>query len=128
MANMYRKQKVTDHANERRFSFVAQIPTPEGGFASILDAIKAWHCYNTSMQRPERGQRPGERGAQRWNFESMQIAEGFRLRFGGEIGGTDERAPQVSPQQTSPQGDTARQCRDDIRGRRAPVVVRRKRG
>ena len=99
MANMYRKQKVTHHANERRFSFVAQIPAPEGGFASILDAIKAWHCYNTSMQRPERGQRPAEQGARRGSFESMQIAEGFRLRFGGEIGDTDERAaPQASPQ------------------------------
>jgi hypothetical protein len=96
MANMYRKQKVTDHANERRFSFVAQIPAPEGGFASILDAIKAWHCYNTSMPRPERGQRPGEH---------------------------ERAAPQASPQD-----DTARQCRDDIRGRRAPVAVRRKRG
>jgi len=124
MADMYRKQNVTDRANERRFSFVAQIPAPEGGFVSISDAIKAWHCYSTSMQRPERGQRPGEQGARRWSFESKQIAEDFRLRFGDEIGGTDEgAAPQASPE-----ADTAHQCRDDIRGRRAPVAVRRKRG
>jgi hypothetical protein len=124
MANTYRKRKVTDRANERRFCFVAQIPAPEGGFASILDAIKAWHCYSASMQRPWIGQRPNRQPVKRWSFESMQIAEGFRLRFGGETGSASEETMPAA----SAQRDTARQCCDDIRGRRAPAAVRRKRG
>jgi hypothetical protein len=122
MANTYRKSKVTDRANERRFCFVAQIPAPEDGFASILDAIEAWHCYSASMQRPGIGRRPNGQNVKRWSFESMQIAEGFRLRFGGEIGSASEgTTPGPSAQR-----DAARQCCDEIR--RAPAAVRRKRG
>jgi hypothetical protein len=122
MANMYRKRKMTEHATERHFRFVVQIPVPEGGFASALDAMKAWHCYNASMQRP--GISPGDQGVTRWSFESMQIAEGFRLRLGGELGSARDTTTRQAPSRN----DAARQCCDEISGPSTPAEVRRNRG
>jgi hypothetical protein len=85
MANLYRKRRVTDRANERHFPFVVQIPVPEGGFASTLDAINAWHCYSKNVQRYGMRRHIGDREIRRWCFESLEIAEAFRLRFGGEL-------------------------------------------
>jgi hypothetical protein len=122
MANMYRKRKMTDRATERHFRFVVQIPVPEGGFASALDAMKAWHCYSASMQRPAIS--PGDHGVTRWSFESMQIAEEFRLRFGGELGSARDTTIRQAPSRD----DAARQCCDEISGPSTPAEVRRKRG
>jgi hypothetical protein len=85
MANLYRKRKVTDRANERHFPFVVQISVPDGGFASTLDAINAWHCYSKTVQRHGMRQHIGDQELRRWCFESLEIAKAFRLRFGGEI-------------------------------------------
>jgi hypothetical protein len=124
MDTMYRKRKATDRVNERHFAVVVQIPTPDGGFASTLDAVKAWRCYGASVQRLGIYQRSSERDIRRWSFESMQIAEGIRLRFGDEIDSACEgTAPLVSSRK-----DPARRRSDKVRKQSALAEVRRKRG
>jgi hypothetical protein len=124
MANTYRKRKVTDRVNERHFAVVAQIPMPDGGFASTLEAVKAWRCYGASVQELGTRQRPSEQDIGRWSFEIMQIAEEFQLRFGGEIDSPHER----TALRGSSQNDPARQSFDKIHERSALAKVSRKRG
>jgi hypothetical protein len=85
MGNLSRKKKVAAHVNERNFPFVVQIAVPDDGFGSKLDAINAWHRYSKSKQRRGRPQFLGKKKFWRWCFTSLEIAEKFRQRFGGEI-------------------------------------------
>lgn len=85
MGNLFRKKKMASRINERKFPFIVQVPVPDGGFGSTLDAINAWHCYSKHRQRRGHRQHLGEQHFWRWCFESVEIAERFQRRFGGEI-------------------------------------------
>ncbi len=85
MGNLFRKKKMASCVNERKFPFIVQIAVPDGGFGSTLDAINAWHRYSKQRQRRGHRQHLGEQHFWRWCFESLEIAERFQRRFGGEI-------------------------------------------
>jgi hypothetical protein len=85
MGHSARKRKMIARVNERRFPFVVQIAVPEGGFGLTLDAINAWHRYTKNLQRRTRPQHRGQQRFGRWCFESLEVAEKFKARFGGEI-------------------------------------------
>lgn len=85
MGNLFRKRKMASRINERKFPFIVQVPVPDGGFGATLDAINAWHCYSKHRQRRGHRQHLGEQHFWRWCFESVEVAERFQRRFGGEI-------------------------------------------
>jgi hypothetical protein len=85
MGRLFRKMKTVARANERNFPFIVQIAVPDGGFGAALGAINAWHRYSKNRQRQGSRQSIGEQDCWRWCFESAEIAEKFRQRFGGEI-------------------------------------------
>jgi hypothetical protein len=85
MGNLFRKKKIASRINERNFPFVVQVPVPDVGFGPTLDAINAWHCYSKHRQRRGHRQHLGEQHFWRWCFESVEVAERFQRRFGGEI-------------------------------------------
>jgi hypothetical protein len=84
MGHPSRKRKMASRVDERRFPFVVQIAAPEDGFGLMLDAINAWHRYTKVRQHRARPQR-GKQRFGRWCFVSLEIAEKFKARFGGEI-------------------------------------------
>jgi hypothetical protein len=83
--NAFRKRKMTMPVNERKFPFIVQIAVPDGGFGYKLDGINAWHHYSRNKQRQGKRQTIGGQEYRRWCFESLECAEMFRRRFGGEI-------------------------------------------
>ena len=80
-----RRRKTTVRVGLRRCPFVVQILMPEGGFGLRLDAINAWHLYTKNKQRRARPHQVGQQKFGRWCFESLEAAEKFNERFGGEI-------------------------------------------
>jgi hypothetical protein len=81
----FSRKKRPARVSERRFRFVVQIAVPAGGFGSVLNAINAWHRYTKNMQRRARPPHSGEEKFSRWCFESLEVAQKFTQRFGGEI-------------------------------------------
>jgi hypothetical protein len=85
MGRLFRRMKTVARANERNFPFIVQIAVPDGGFGAALGSINAWHRYSKNRQRPGSRQRIGAQDCWRWCFESVEIAQKFQQRFGGEI-------------------------------------------
>ena len=79
------RTKTYARVNERKFPFVVQIAVPDGGFGCTLDAINAWHFYSKNGQRFGQRQDVGEQQFWRWCFATREVAELFKLRFGGEM-------------------------------------------
>jgi hypothetical protein len=80
-----RKRKMAASVNERRFPFVVQIAMPEDGFGLMLGTINAWHRYTKNKQRRAHLRDVGQQKFGYWCFQSLEIAERFRERFGGAI-------------------------------------------
>jgi hypothetical protein len=85
MTDLLRMRKMTVRVNERGSPFVVEIAVLDGGLECTLAAVNAWHHYNAGS----RGRRQHDlTGAQRfwgWCFDSIEIANAARQRFGGEI-------------------------------------------
>jgi hypothetical protein len=102
MGNLSRKRNIAAYVNERNFPFVVQIPVPDDGFGSRLDAINAWHRYSKNKQRRGRPQSLGEKKFWRWCFKEFESADKFRQRFGGEVvSGLVRRVDRQSPKRAS---------------------------
>jgi hypothetical protein len=102
MGNLSRKRNIAAYVNERNFPFVVQIPVPDDGFGSRLDAINAWHRYSKNKQRRGRPQSLGEKKFWRWCFKEFESADKFRQRFGGEVvSGPVRRVDRQSPKRAS---------------------------
>jgi hypothetical protein len=70
-------------AKGRRLRF--RIEEPGAGFGSTLDAINAWHRYSKNKQVRIRAQYVGQQKFCRWCFKTLESAERFKQRFGGEV-------------------------------------------
>jgi hypothetical protein len=85
MGHSSRKRKTTVRVGARRWPFLVQIAVPEAGFGLKLDAINAWHRYTKIKQRRAQPHQAGPKKFGRWCFETLESAERFKERFGGEI-------------------------------------------
>jgi hypothetical protein len=85
MGHSSRKRKTTVRIGAQRWPFVVQIAVPEGGFGPKLDAINAWHRYTKIKQRRAQPHQAEPKKFGRWCFETLESAERFRKRFGGEV-------------------------------------------
>jgi hypothetical protein len=85
MGHSSRKRKITVRIGAQRRPFVVQIAGPEAGFGPKLDAINAWHRYTKIKQRRAKPHQAELKKFGRWCFETLESAERFKERFGGEI-------------------------------------------
>lgn len=116
MANMYRKRKMTDRATERHFRFVVQIPVPEGGFASALDAMKAWHCYSASMQRPAIS--PGDQGVTAGVLKVCRLRKSFDFDLAANLAAPATQRYAKRHRGMTPRGNVATKLADQARRQR----------